>query len=36
MSRDFCENKKYCLTKAILICLSEEQTGESGFKLYLI
>ena len=34
MSRDFCENKQYCLTKAILICLSEEKTSESGFKLY--
>ena len=34
MSRDFCDKRQYCLTKAILICLSEEQTGESGFKLY--
>ena len=34
MSRDFCDKRQYCLTKAILICLSEEQTSESGFKLY--
>ena len=34
MSCDFCDKRQYCLTKAIIICLSEEQTGESGFKLY--
>ena len=33
-SRDFCANGTYCLTKAVLINLSDAQTPLSGFKLY--
>ena len=34
MNFDFCEKKTICLTKALLISLSEDQTKQSGFNLY--
>lgn len=34
MDQDFSENKKLCLTKALLVCLSDNKTFQDGFKLY--